>query len=105
MVIMSRSYKKHPFYKDGSGGRSKFGKKFANKKVRNSKETFQHKDYKKKYCSWEINDYISRQTKEEIISQWEAEEKDPSFVIFPLHERFKTLEEALNFWEKSYRRK
>ena len=103
---MSRSYRKNPVIKDGRFNRDngKHGKKFANRKVRRSKDTFQHKDYKKLYCSWEINDYEFRMSKEELMSYFDSYNEDVPFYHSWMDE-FKTLEDALNWWRKTYLRK
>ena len=52
---MSRSYKHTPY----CGGRNKFSKKQANRRVRRNKMdlSLSKSGYKKVYCSWEIRDY------------------------------------------------
>lgn len=56
---MSRSYRKHTFVQDS--GNKKFGKKFANRKVRrkmnDTEFTCSFGSYKKLYESWNISDY------------------------------------------------
>ena len=49
---MSRSYKKHPRVKDSA---NKFMKKYANKKVRRTKDIPSGKAYKKVFESWDIS--------------------------------------------------
>ena len=62
---MSRSFKKHPVYTDGRGGRKPW-KRIANKVIRNHKSYLQDgKNYKKLYCSYDIHDYICRCSWEE----------------------------------------
>lgn len=104
---MSRSYRKNPIIKDGRFNRDKgkHGKKFANRKVRHSKDVLQYSDYKKLYCSWEINDYCFRMSKEELIVDFDSYSED-----VPVWKRcwvsdFKSLEDALNWWRKTYLRK
>lgn len=54
---MSRSYKKTPIVKDGHSGR--FGKTFANRKVRRCKEPIANgKAYRKVFNPWDIHDYV-----------------------------------------------
>ncbi len=50
---MSRSYKKVGGYKDSCKGM----KRFANKKVRHTKNIPSGKAYKKLFCSYSISDY------------------------------------------------
>ena len=97
---MSRSYKKHPCIKESSP-HTKYGKKFANRKVRKSEETLQHKDYKKQYCSWEISDYRFYMTRKEVISEFFASRAKEYHWM----KQFATLKEALTWWKKTYLRK
>ena len=97
---MSRSYKKHPYLKESSK-HTKYGKKFANRKVRNSDDTLQHRDYKKQYCSWEISDYKFYMSKQEIIDEFFASRNEEYHWM----KKFKTLKEALTWWKKTYLRK
>jgi hypothetical protein len=64
---MSRSYKHEPT----CGGKNKFCKNQANRRVRRNKIDLELSKggYKKVYCSWEICDYFSRCTWEEY---WES---------------------------------
>lgn len=103
---MSRSYRKNPIIKDGRFNRAKgkHGKKFANRKVRHSEDILQHTNYKKIYCSWEINDYCSRMSKEELIADFDSYSENVPFYPSWMDE-FKTLEDALNWWRKTYLRK
>ena len=93
---MSRSYKKHPFIKDQSYRKS--GKKYANRKVRRSKDTLQHRDYKKQYCSWEISDYISYMSEDELVAEFCKSRKTKDHWM----NKFSTLDEALSWWKKEY---
>ena len=97
---MSRSYKKHPYLKESSQ-HTKYGKKFANRTVRNSDDTLQHRDYKKQYCSWEISDYKFYMTKQEVIDGFFASRNEEYHWM----KKFKTLKEALTWWKKTYLRK
>lgn len=67
---MSRSYKKHPVYTDGRNGQKK-SKRYANKKVRHSKNVPNGKYYKRYFCSYDIHDYVSRWTWKEALESWE----------------------------------
>ncbi len=101
---MSRSYKKHPRAKDSA---NKFMKKFANKKVRTNLEELpsKGKSFKKVFESWEISDWNWHWSREEAIKEWEAEEAPHYSGVRWRHERFKTLEKWLQYWEKSIKRK
>ena len=69
---MSKSYKHEPT----AGGKNKFCKKQANRRVRRNKMELETSKggYKKIYCSWEICDYFSRCTWEEYYpGDWEKE--------------------------------
>lgn len=99
---MSRSYKHSPVYTDGSPGTTKETKKFANKKVRNTdfdELPRKGKAYKKIFCSYDIHDWITRCTKQEWIDMYERGGRwyNPSDKY--------TLEEWIQEWEKSYKRK
>ncbi|MCX7746940.1 MAG: hypothetical protein N2645_08640 [Clostridia bacterium] len=60
---MSRSFKKTPVCKDGTGTKGlQWAKRQANKKVRRIKEISSKKAYKKVYETWNIHDYSSRKT-------------------------------------------
>jgi len=97
---MSRSYKKTPIVKDNFGGKT--GKRYANKKVRKTKDClFKGGEYKKIFESWNINDYISYYTLEEAIEDWYKEETEnfPKERAY-LHKRYKTLDRWIQAWEK-----
>ena len=68
---MSRSYKKNPYCTDASPGTTKEKKKFANKKVRNTKNIPKHGGYKKISESYDIHDQIHRWTWEVAKIEWE----------------------------------
>lgn len=95
---MSRSYKKNPVVKDHNSGR--YGKTTANRKLRRCRldPAGKSKQYKKYFNSWNIHDYSSRWSLEEILAEWENEN---SWV----HKKCKTKEECVNFWKKEMIRK
>lgn len=111
---MSRSYKKHPFCKDGNRS-SKESKKVANGIIRAKNKrainggTRKRDDiptrskgaYRKAYSSYDINDYILRETEEESKRWWEENSvlHDPSFG------GHRTFEDYQRRWEKLYKRK
>ncbi len=94
---MSRSFRKHPCVKDPAG---KYMKRYANKKVRHTKDIPSGGAYKKVFESWEISDYCWLWTRQEAIDEWENED-----LTSYLKTRFKSLEEYLSYWEKCVRRK
>lgn len=94
---MSRSYKKHPRVKDKN---SKGMKRYANKKVRRTKDIPNGKAYRKVFESWNISDYQWIWTREEAIVMYEQASTN-SWI----KKHFETLEEYLIYWEKCVRRK
>ena len=94
---MSRSYKKHPRVKDSA---SRYMKKYANKKVRRTKNIPNGKAYKKVFESWEISDWNWIWTKNEAIHEWESA-KPNSWI----RKHYETLEKYLIYWEKCVKRK
>ena len=109
---MSRSYKKHPFCKDGNRS-SKKDKRIANgviraknKRIINGaeKEDISMRSrgaYRKAYCSYNINDYITRETEEENRRWWDEHSvlQDPSLGDS------RTFKDYKQGWEKLYKRK
>lgn len=102
---MSRSYKKTPIIKD-NGKSKKIGKTFAVRKTRHKLKNLDYKiadgkAYRKEFESWEIADYTTRWTKEYAIKEYESKSKEyPWFK-----ENWPTLEDYLNYWEKTMHRK
>lgn len=94
---MSRSYKKYPIVKDPA---NKGMKRFANKKVRHTKDIPNGKAYKKVFESWEISDYCWIWTREEAINNYKQASAN-SWI----RKHFKTLEDYLKYWEKCVKRK
>lgn len=101
---MSRSYKKNPITKDTNTNRgsAKFGKRTANRVVRNRKDILNNGEYKKAYCSWCICDYKNRMTQAEFQREWEM---GTSNLGLYLHRRFNSFKQALLWWKKYYRNK
>lgn len=101
---MSRSYKKHLRTKDSA---NKNMKRFANKKVRTNQDNLpsKGKSFKKIFESWEISDWNWYRSKREAIEEWEEEESPHYIGLAWRHERFKTFEKWLQYWEKSIKRK
>ena len=52
---MSRSYKKHPYTKDGGPTRVRFAKREANKKVRRTGDIPNGKSYRRVFEPWDIH--------------------------------------------------
>ena len=94
---MSRSYKKYNIVKDPS---AKGMKKYANKKVRRTKNVPNGKAYKKVFESWNISDYQWIWTREEAIETYNEAPAD-SWI----KKHFETLEKYLIYWEKCVKRK
>lgn len=109
---MSRSYKKHPFCKDGNRS-SKEDKRIANgivraknKRIVNGAEREyipirSRGSYRKVYCSYDINDYITRETEEENRRWW----YEHSILYDPSFNGRITFKDYKQKWEKLYRRK
>ena len=102
---MSRSYRKNPIVKD-NGKSKKEMKSLANRKVRRklNDPDFNMADgkaYKKEFESWDIADFISRWTKEDAINEYESKSKKYRWF----KEEWPTLEDYLNYWEKTMHRK
>ena len=94
---MSRSYKKHPRAKDSA---AKDMKKFANKKVRHTKDIPNGKAYRKVFESWKISDFNWIWTKNDAIAEYEIADEN-SWI----KKRYKNLEDYLKYWEKCVKRK
>lgn len=94
---MSRSFKKGNWVKDPN---NKYMKRFANKKVRNSKDVPSGKAYKKVFSSYDISDYKWMWTKKDAIYEYYN-----GLHSQYLKDRFATLEEYLKYWEKCVKRK
>ena len=120
---MSRSYKKHPFCKDGNRS-SKEDKRIANGIVRAKNKrivvtiavprSFKNSNgeyetdfirsrgaYRKVYCSYDINDYITRETEEENRRWWD----EHSILYDPSFNGRITFKDYKQKWEKLYKRK
>lgn len=106
-TVMSRSYRKNPILKDG-GRSSKKNKQLANRKVRRelnrdvSEESLSKVQPKKMYESYDVNDWISRYTKEEAEADYYNRNRLHGEWFY---EKYPTLEDWLKYWEKTYRRK
>ena len=103
---MSRSIRKTPIVKDG-GRSSKRGKKQANKAVRKYKDEISNgAAYKKIYCSYNINDYITYWTEEDAIElYYELKEKYSNWGMDYFEKKYPTLESYLLYWRKEMKYK
>lgn len=109
---MSRSYKKHPFCKDGNRS-SKKDKRIANGVIRAKNKRIingaEKEDipirsrgaYKKAYNSYNINDYIIRKTEEENRRWWD----EHSVLYDSSFGGCYTFKDYKQKWEKIYKRK
>lgn len=108
---MSRSYRKFPKIKCGFSSVScKFGKRRANKKVRNylknGKDISNGSSYKRVFPSSEIYDYSSVMFKEWAIESWYDDQYEIINGVSTWKEEYNnTLEEELAYWHKRYRSK
>lgn len=94
---MSRSYKKVPRSGDN---KNRFMKKYANRVLRRDENTYQHKSYKKRFCSYNICDYNSVYYDFEDwyrmrVRQWERWGQGP----------YPDRKEEYRKWYKYYKRK
>lgn len=106
---MSRSYKKFPKVSVYYGKSGKFGRRRANKKIRNLSIDYYIPNggsFKKLYESCNICDYSFTQFKEWEIQDWETEELKIQNGIENWRKKYHgTLKEALQDWKKLYLRK
>jgi hypothetical protein len=104
---VSRSYKKNPYSKDG-GRSSKSAKRISSRmfrrdtKVKVSKGDYDSlwKKQTQALCSWDVNDHVSYYPREDAISDFYS-----SSHRFSICSLYADIEEALDNWEKWYRRK
>ncbi len=90
---MSRSYKKHPYIVNGD--MAKFGKKFANKRVRSltvDEENLKGSSYKKLYEQYDIREFVSYWSWEEALAYYR---KHPE-----LYKNCKTEKDFYRYWYK-----
>lgn len=108
---MSRSYRKFPKIKCGFSNHScKYGKRRANKKVRNylksGKDVSNGSSYKRIFPSSEISDYFFVQFKKWTIKEWYDDQYEIINGVSPWKEKYNnTLEEELSEWYKRYKSK
>lgn len=107
---MGKSIKKTPMFKENSRGSNKHRKAMSNRQLRRKlnkgEEAVSGGTYKKMCESWNISDYTFRKTREEAIEDYYRRLRwDEEHGFTETKERFPTLEEFLNWWEKYYVRK
>lgn len=98
---MSRSYKKHPIFKDPPNRKTPHryrAKTLASRKVRRTCVPSGKGGFRRIYDSWDICDYRFRVTEAEFRRKWERGEEW-------LHKRFKTYKQAFRYWRRYYRNK
>ena len=102
---MSRSYKKSPVYTDYSRGNTKDQKRFANRRARRAKDVPNGKAYRTYYESWEIHDWICRQTLGEAIHSYYTSGYWDSKGNWNRWYEDETFEKFVSDWAKYYKRK
>lgn len=110
---MSRSYKKFPLFRDNLWGKSlKEGKRYNNRKIRRKLKDINidvgnGSDYKRfGLDSWDLWEYKSYETKQDAIDKWEQDQIEIANGVSSWKSRYNiTLEEAIKYWNLSYRRK
>ena len=109
---MSRSYKKNPVVKDSS----RKAKKFANHRVRNRLGTKHNRiiafgngsQYKKLFCSYDISDWLFRETWLEYSARAEEHKKEYENGVMRWGIRIsKDFSNHMSYWDwwKTYKRK
>lgn len=91
---MSRSFKKTPIVKDRRVG----GKKFANHKVRRSKDVPNGKAYRKFYNSYDISDFKYTQSKKSFLKRWEHRHDVHRWLWI----KDRPFHQAMRYWYKTY---
>lgn len=95
---MSRSYRKNPILKArGYGGK---GKKYANRKVRRSKDVPNGKAYKKFYPQYDVVDQWYYLSLNDCIRRWYRYEKQGKLHWWLRNEI--SLEEEIIWWYKTF---
>lgn len=109
---MSRSYKKYPLLRDCLWGKSmKKGKQYFNRRIRRiyrdvSKELPNGNYYRKLNSNFELYEYTSSYTKQEIIDEWYREQSEILNGVRSWRAKWLqdySLEEAITDWKKSYK--
>lgn len=102
---MSRSYKHNPFCTDHSKHSAKWAKKQANRKVRHSKDFLNGNGYRKIYNSWNIRDWIWRESKYDAMA-WYAKISSEGYPYKFWTEKYSTFEDYMNkCWAHDFYRK
>ena len=110
---MSRSYKKFPISKMSLWGKSvKTGKKYSNRKIRrklkNPNIEVGNGHYYKSLGldSWNLWEFKIFKTKQDVIDRWEKDQIELNYGINSWRTAHNwSLKDAINNWEKFYRRK
>lgn len=102
---MSRSYKHNPICTDRKHG-AKWWKRQANHRVRRTFDVSKGKGYRKVYNSWEIHDYICRESKADAIAWYRKVISDTYRWKEYWINDYPTLEDYLNkCWAHNFFRK
>ncbi len=108
---MSRSYKRTPVCQDGYGTKSlQWYKRYANKKVRRTKEIAKGKAYRKVYETWIFRDYAFRKTlsqyKNEIMNNlkyhmmvYGSIDKSPSWFRREYYDKYNKCWKKYYYWK------
>lgn len=96
---MSRSYKKHPFCTDHHVKTTKEKKRFANKKIRHTKNIPNGRAFRKIYETYDICDWKNRWTWEEALADWNSNKTSY------LNTHYLTLKNFYRYWLKCCRMK
>lgn len=111
---MSRSYKKYPLFRDCLWGKSmKKGKQYFNRKLRRvykdvEKDIPNGNGYRKIYSNYDLYEYKSSYTKQEIIDEWYEDQAEILNGVRTWRSKWLaeySLEEAIADWYKSYKAK
>ena len=101
---MSRSYKHNPICTDHSKPGAKWAKKQANRKVRHSKDFLNGKGYRKIYNSWNVREWVWRESKYDAMF-WYNSHKNPYYYEY-FYKEYPTFEDYMNkSWKHDFYRK
>lgn len=99
---MSRSYRKNPVLKYAPSA-GKWGKQFANKRVRRFKGKLSSgKAYKKLYETWNIHDVVERTTLNGWLERWGKWWDWLEMKGYEGNLYGDTLQDAVGNWKKTY---
>lgn len=109
---MSRSYKKYPLLRDCLWGDSmKRGKQYFNRRIRRIYKNTEldlpnHNYYKKLNSNYDLYEYTSSYTKQEIIDTWYRQQTEILNNVNSWRAKWLSqysLEEAISDWKRSYK--